>query len=128
MDNLDKLFMSIKPFDFVILKNGDYFLVQSYAQRRVDENTVIPDLIVKGILLNKNSFLTDTFGVTGKTTKHFLNMKTASIPKIVKFMHENAHKFNTRPDGNDWTYLSDISTVISRKQDSVKLDKSVNFI
>ena len=48
--------------------------------------------------------------------------------KIVKFMHENAHKFNTRPDGNDWTYLSDISTVISRKQDSVKLDKSVNFI
>tara|TARA_B100000073_G_scaffold47713_1_gene35206 strand:- start:2340 stop:2471 length:132 start_codon:yes stop_codon:yes gene_type:complete len=43
-------------------------------------------------------------------------------------MYENAHKFNTRPDGNDWTYLSDISTVISRKQDSVKLDKSVNFI
>lgn len=80
MDNLEKLFMSIKPFDFVILKNGDYFLVQSYAQRRVDENTVISELIIKGILLN------DTFGITEKNTKYFLNIKTASLPQIVKFI------------------------------------------
>lgn len=86
MDNLEKPIMSIKPFDFVILKNGDYFLVQSYAQRRVDENTVISELIIKGILLNKNSFLTDTFGITEKKTKYFLNIKTASLPQIVKFI------------------------------------------
>lgn len=120
--------MSIKPFDFVILKNGNYFLVQSYSKRRIDENTVIPEIIAKGILLNKNSYFNSTFGITGKTTSTFLNMKTASIPQIVNFMFKNAYKFNTKPDGNNWIYITDIKTVIKRKEDNIKLDKSVSFI
>lgn len=120
--------MSLKPFDFVILKNGDYFLVHSYAQRRVDENTVLPELIAQGILLNKKPLLTKTFGIEGKSSNTFLNMKTATVPQIIKFMYKNAYKFNSRPDGNDWIYLSDIETVIKRKQDKVKLKENVSFL
>ena len=73
----------------MILKNGNYFLVQSYSKRRIDENTVIPEIIAKGILLNKNSYFNSTFGITGKTTSTSLNMKTASIPQIVNFMFKD---------------------------------------
>lgn len=74
--------LSIHPYDFVKLKNGDYVFVRVIKNRRIKNNIYLDEKIVDGVLISKNNIIT-----TGISTKNKLNIKTSSFKQSVYFMN-----------------------------------------
>ena len=97
--------ISIKPYDFIKLKDGNFVFVRNLRQRRVEHNMYLNDLIVDGILIDKSLCTT-----TEKTNSSLLNLKTSKFQTIIKFL-DKVHTID-----NFWCDIEDIKSHISRKE------------
>lgn len=95
--------MRIKPYTFLKLKDGDYFLCVSVAKRRIELGT-LPDKIVRGYKLPEN-----IISFTSKTTSKILNPKTVSFQELDNFIYNNGLK------SNYWESIEDVDAIIDRK-------------
>jgi len=96
--------MKITPYTFALLKDGNYFFIESVSKRRVDSST-LPDKIIKGYLLKKSVVSLD-----GESTKSILNIKTANYQKIVNFLFASS-----KCEENAWAYVNEIDKIIKTK-------------
>lgn len=116
---------SLNPFDFVILKDEDYFFVHT-VKNRTTEIGDLPELIVTGVLFDKYSF--KKIGLEGENTKNFLNIKTATLKQINTFIKNNLS--SCYQNGSDWAYVHDITSIVKRKPTvfNFLLEKEIKII
>lgn len=118
---------TIRPYDFLKLKNGSYLLVKEIRKRVVDIG-LLDDIIIIGDLFQKKSYennsLDKYIGIEGKSSKNYLNLKTCSYQQLSDFMY-NKNEIITKDYWID--DFSEIDCLISRNQ-TFKLKQELKII
>lgn len=117
---------TIKPYDFLKLKNGSYLLVKEIKKRRVEIGK-LEDLIIIGDLFSQSIYgqkIDNYIGLEGKSSKKYLNIKSCSFEQLSDFIFNG----NVNITENYWIDdFSKIEGLISRNQ-TFKLKEDLQIL
>lgn len=100
--------MRIGKYSFVMIKERGIMLVEMIKNRSIECGD-LPDKIFDGFFLNPKNI-----GLTGETTKKYLNLKTCSMKELDVFLLDNYNYASTTSCRKEWAYLDEAVAIINR--------------